>query len=105
MDLHALGQILQERRERIGLSRAAVGRRAGISSSYVSRVERVVQQSNGEPTKPSEGVLRRWAIALGWDDSSTHDLLSLAGYGDPSSTPMLPPTRTPLHYPQARSLK
>jgi SOS-response transcriptional repressor LexA len=58
--IREFGRLLRERRERLAISQRAVARRAGIDSSYLSRLE------SGDPAYKSVGqdVLRQLAAAL-----------------------------------------
>lgn len=67
----ALGERIKELREAAGLTHAEVAERAGISRSYVTRLEA------GKVGLPSRGVLPRLAEAL---DTTREDLLRAAGF-------------------------
>jgi len=73
----AMGHRLRELRLAKDLTHAQVGEAAGISRSYVSRLE------SGEVGLPSRDVLRRLAAVLG---TSRDDLLRAAGYLEPHPT-------------------
>ncbi|HEU0020287.1 MAG TPA: helix-turn-helix transcriptional regulator [Dehalococcoidia bacterium] len=66
-----LGKRIKELRDLSGLTHAQVGQAAGISRSYVSRLEA------GKVALPSREVLKRLAEALG---TNREDLLRAAGY-------------------------
>jgi transcriptional regulator with XRE-family HTH domain len=102
MELLELGRVLRERRESIEISKAAIARRAEISDSYVVMVE---QGSR----RPSKAVLERWAAALGWDEASTRQVLTMAGHitqeQDSTPLPRSALTSGALHFPQPRRME
>ncbi len=107
MDLEALGEVLRERREAIGISKAELARRVGISESYVSLVEQ------GD-RRPSRGVLEHWVRALRGEaeptDSYFGALLRLAGHENPEEDQGIPAVPLPfgggtLYFPQPRRLE
>jgi transcriptional regulator with XRE-family HTH domain len=111
MDLQELGRALQERREAIGLTRAAVARRVDVSPSYITMVEEAQPRPGGRPSQASREVLERWVGALGWDERDApyiNQLLVLAGHvlPDPTRPPAdLPFSTGALHYPQPKRLE
>jgi transcriptional regulator with XRE-family HTH domain len=72
--------MLRRCRRRVGLSQSEVARKAKISPSYVSRLEREAR----EP--PSRDVSLRLAAALGMDSAGTDALLLAAGHAPQRST-------------------
>src|SRR5438309_1272375 len=96
MDLQELARVLEERREAIGIPRAELARRVGVSTNYVWMVERAKPREDGQPSQPSKDVLERWAEKLGWDEPYTKQLLILAGHTAPElHTNTLPAPRLP----------
>jgi transcriptional regulator with XRE-family HTH domain len=83
MNLQRLGAVLHERREALGIPRTEIARRVGVTPTYVWLIEGARPRKNGEPSRPTEAVLERWARALGMDDRYTRQILLLAGYGEP----------------------
>lgn len=77
-----MGAALQGRRESLGLPRAELARRIRVTPTYVWMVERARRRKNGDPSRPAELLLQRWAQALGMDQRYTHQVLLLAGYGE-----------------------
>ncbi|MGH9278512.1 MAG: helix-turn-helix domain-containing protein, partial [Acidimicrobiales bacterium] len=67
-DADGLGSTVRAARLSLGLSQAALARRAGISPSYLSRIEGAAWL-NGGPW-PSDGVLRALARALNLSSTS-----------------------------------
>jgi transcriptional regulator with XRE-family HTH domain len=110
IDLVELGRALQERRQAVGIPRAEVARRTGVSSNYIWAIERARKRKGGNPSQPSKEILERWAKALGWDEVYTRQILALAGHGDPK-TPVEAQPRLPFdgvgafHFPQPRALE
>jgi transcriptional regulator with XRE-family HTH domain len=91
MDLKKLAEVLTERRERIGISRAELARRAKLGRSTLWIYERGESPATGEPTRPAKDKLERLAAVLTFspDDQQMFltQLLELAGYEDlPNST-------------------
>jgi transcriptional regulator with XRE-family HTH domain len=75
----ALGDRVRKRRKALGLTAKALAKAAGVSTSYISQVERGHQQD------PSLPALRRLADALSMD---LHALLGAqATKGEPASIP------------------
>lgn len=66
--------LLIEYRKAAGVSQSALARQAGVSPSYVNRLER------GERTPPSREVVLRIAAALGLDAVERDRLLLSGGY-------------------------
>lgn len=58
-----LADVIREARRRAGLSQAALARRAGVSASYMSRIEGAAWERGGP--WPTDAVLRALARALG----------------------------------------
>jgi len=58
-----LASVIRESRRRAGLSQAALARRAGVSASYLSRIEGAAWERGGP--WPTDAVLRALARALG----------------------------------------
>lgn len=102
MELLELGRVLRERREAIEISKAAIARRAEVSESYVVMVEQGSRRA-------SKAVLERWAAALGWDEASTRQVLTMAGHiTQEQDSPPLPRsalTSGALHFPQPRRME
>ena len=110
MDMEELGQVLLERREALGISRAEIARRIGVSPSYVWLVEEAKPRKSGNPSQPSKEVLESWAKVLGWDAPYTRQLLVLSGHipSAPSATTRphrLPFTAGTLHFPQPKKME
>jgi len=110
MDLAELGKVLLERRESLGIPRAEIARRIGVTAGYVWMIERAKPRQRGMPSQPSEEVLKRWAKALGWDEPYVKQLLSLAGQIGPESSDStrsspLPVAADVLHFPQPRKIE
>ena len=108
MDLVELGRLLHERREALGIPRAVVARRIGVTPSYVWMVEQAKKRKTGQPSQPSKDLLIQWAKALGWDEPYTRQLLVLAGHvqSDSASGLSLPfGGAGALHFPQPRSME
>jgi transcriptional regulator with XRE-family HTH domain len=72
--------LLERFRDRAGLSQSELARAAGISASYINRVEKEERQP------PSRSVVLRIAKALGLDSATTDTLLLAAGYAPERST-------------------
>lgn len=79
-NLPELGQILESRRKDIGISRALLARKIGISTSYAWMIERARGRKGIEPSYPSEVVLERWADELRFTNQERRRARSLAGY-------------------------
>lgn len=80
MDLDKLGELLRERRESLGIPRAKLARRVGISPSYMWTVEQAAKRKGGQPSQPTQPILEEWAAQLGLGISQTRELLRLAGH-------------------------
>jgi transcriptional regulator with XRE-family HTH domain len=84
MDLKKLGEVLSERIERIGISRAELARRVKMSRSTLWIYERGESPATGEPTKPAKDKLERLAAVLTFTPDERQQflamLLELAGY-------------------------
>jgi transcriptional regulator with XRE-family HTH domain len=72
-----LGRRIRQLRDGLGLTHEEVAKRAGISRSYVTRIEA------DKVDLPSKEILPRLAEALG---TTREDLLRAAGYLDPYPT-------------------
>ncbi|MCI2430468.1 helix-turn-helix domain-containing protein [Candidatus Acetothermia bacterium] len=72
-DLQALGKLLREYRERAQLTRAQLARRARISASFVTYLEKGHR-------RPSAAIIARIAQALGLRADQQKQLLQSAGY-------------------------
>ena len=80
---NALGRTIQDARHNQGLSAYQVAERMGtVHRSTVQRIE------SGEITRPRPETLKRFAQVL---DLEEEDLLSLAGYVQPSDLPGFEP--------------
>jgi len=66
--------LLKRYRNRAGLSQSELARRAGISASYVNRLE------EGERQPPSRSVVLQISEALRLDSTATDALVLAAGY-------------------------
>jgi transcriptional regulator with XRE-family HTH domain len=91
MDLKKLAEVLTNRIEQIGISRAELARRAKIGRSTLWIYERGESPATGEPTKPAKDKLERLAQVLTFNPDEREEflaqLLVLAGYeGFPNST-------------------
>ncbi len=78
-DTQNLGSLIKRQRIRIGLTLPALATKSGVSSSYLSRIEKARRY-------PSVNVLRKIAKPLGLDEK---ELFNLAGYL-PSEYPVSP---------------
>lgn len=76
-DMERIGTAVQQRRQELGLSAAALAAAAGISATTMSKVE------NGGGAQPS--TLARISVALGWP----RDALALVGAGAPPPDPVV----------------
>lgn len=76
-----LGTLLKARREQLGLSTRALGKKAGVNDSTVVRLEQ------GSRTNPRPAILAKLSQALGL---SLADLYSIVGYAVPQDLPDLP---------------
>src|SRR5947209_5974311 len=80
IDFSLLGSALKERREALGIPRAEIARRVGVTATYIWLVEGARPRKSGQPSRPTQAVLERWARALGMDDRYARQLLIMAGY-------------------------
>lgn len=78
----SVGVLLAERRKALGLSRAEVARRVGITDSSLLRFE------DGTISRPRPDVLKTLAETL---DLDLADLYAAAGYVQPTSLPSFAP--------------
>jgi transcriptional regulator with XRE-family HTH domain len=72
--------LLERFRNRVGLSQSELARVAGVSASYINRVEK------GERQPPSRSIVLRIAEALALDSAATDTLLLAGGYAPDRST-------------------
>jgi transcriptional regulator with XRE-family HTH domain len=80
LDLTRLGHELRTRRRALRIPSAELARRIGVSPTYVWLIEQSKPRKSGEPSRPSEDLLRRWMAALGMDTSEAQRIRELAGY-------------------------
>src|SRR5918999_3458683 len=84
MDLKKLAEVLTERRERIGISRAELARRAKLGRSTLWIYERGESPATGVPTRAAKDKLERLAAVLTFTPDERQQflamLLELAGY-------------------------
>jgi transcriptional regulator with XRE-family HTH domain len=92
-----LATAVREARRAAGLSQAALARRAGISASYLSRIEGAAWEHGGP--LPADGVLRALARALGV--SSTALVALRVAARDRQATGAGPPARATRRSPYA----
>jgi transcriptional regulator with XRE-family HTH domain len=83
LDLSRLGHELRTRRRALRIPSAELARRIGVSPTYVWLIEQSKPRQSGEPSRPSEDLLRRWMAALGMDASDARRIRELAGYFGP----------------------
>ncbi len=88
-----LAGVIVEARRAAGLSQAALARRAGISPSYLSRIESGAWQRGGP--LPADGVLRALARALGVSSTRLVALRREARGGPAVATPLGRANRRP----------
>lgn len=81
MDTFAI--ILEQNRTRVRATQAELARAAGISASYINRMEK------GDRPPPSRDVVLRIAESLHLDGGETDELLLSAGYA-PLASAVLP---------------
>lgn len=127
MDLYRFGRELKERRRVLGISRAELARRVGVTPAYIWLIEGAIPRKGGDPSHPSEELVIRWSRALGMDEQYTQQALHLAGYGPsqddrspsiatgetPAPAGILPPAvqqnaslaHAPVHYPPPPELR
>jgi transcriptional regulator with XRE-family HTH domain len=80
LDLSRLGHELRTRRRALRIPSAELARRIGVSPTYIWLIEQSKPRKSGEPSRPSEDLLRRWMTALGMDASESQRIGELAGY-------------------------
>ncbi len=80
MDLIKLGEILQQKRDTLGLPATTVARRAGIARTTLWKVERGEDPRTGKPSRLSKDKLERLLTVLGVDRLEQVSFLQLAGY-------------------------
>jgi transcriptional regulator with XRE-family HTH domain len=80
LDLSRLGHELRTRRRALRIPSAELARRIGVSPTYVWLIEQSKPRQSGEPSRPSEDLLRRWIAALGMSASEALQIRELAGY-------------------------
>jgi transcriptional regulator with XRE-family HTH domain len=83
LDLPRLGHELRIRRRALRIPSAELARRIGVSPTYIWLIEQSKPRKGGEPSRPSEDLLRRWMTALGMDASESQRIGELAGYFGP----------------------
>lgn len=87
MDLKKLGQMLQQKRETLGLPATTVAKRAGIGRTTLWKVERGEDSRTGQPSRLSKDKLERLLEVLGMSQREKVHLLQLAGYIDDTIQP------------------
>lgn len=97
-----LAAVLVEARRAAGLSQAELARRAGISASYLSRIEGAAWEHGGP--WPSDSVLRALARALGLSSTDLVAMQRTARSGHPAASPAGHPARTNRRLPYAVAL-
>jgi transcriptional regulator with XRE-family HTH domain len=84
MDLKKLAEVLSQRIEQIGITRAELARRAKIGRSTLWVYERGESPATGEPARPAKDKLERLAAVLTFNPDEYQaflaQLLELAGY-------------------------
>jgi transcriptional regulator with XRE-family HTH domain len=80
LDLPTLGRELRAQRRSLRIPSAELARRIGVSPTYIWLIEHAKPRSNGEPSRPSDDLLRRWTSATGMIGSQTREMRELAGY-------------------------
>lgn len=106
MDLTTLGRILLEGREGMGMSRAELARRLGVTSHYVWQIEHGNDRSERRSIRPSATLLEQWSTTLGWDSVATEQLLILAGHRESNLDNVLGPQFfTGFGFPKPRELE
>jgi transcriptional regulator with XRE-family HTH domain len=83
LDLSRLGHELRARRRTLRIPSAELARRIGVSPTYVWLIEQSKPRKSGEPSRPSEDLLRRWIAALGMSASEALQMREAAGYFGP----------------------
>jgi transcriptional regulator with XRE-family HTH domain len=82
LDLQTLGGELRRRRRALRIPSAELARRIGISQTYIWLIEKAKPRTSGEPSRPSEDLLRRWTAVLGMGEAEARGIYELAGYFD-----------------------
>lgn len=79
-DLRAVGKLLRQRREELGLRKSDVARRVGVTPAYITLIEDATprRQGKGKPSQPGNDVLTAWAQVLGLDRDQTRTILRVA---------------------------
>jgi transcriptional regulator with XRE-family HTH domain len=105
MDLKKLAEVLSQRIEQTGISRAELARRAKLGRSTLWIYERGESPATGEPTRPAKDNLERLAAVLTFHPDERQkfltQLLELAGY-ETSPMPYMAQTATSLSIPTSR---
>lgn len=78
---------IRQRRSELELSARELARRASVSASYVSVLERGLNPKTQRPTRPAPTALQQVAVAL---QLPAEELLSLAGYDLQAQTTEIP---------------
>ena len=97
-----LATTISEARQAAGLSQVALARRAGISPSYLSRIEGAAWERGGP--LPADGVLRALARALGLSSTALVSLRQAAEDRQTACSPPGPPLRRRSRLPYAVSV-
>jgi transcriptional regulator with XRE-family HTH domain len=96
VDLETLGRLLRQRREDLGISRAGLARRLGVSANYLWMIEAAIDRAGGAPSRPGEDLLGRWSDALAISALYRHYFMRLAGYAEGGTEePILEETGAP----------
>src|SRR5437660_739705 len=80
LDLPTLGRELRSIRRGLRIPSAELARRIGVSPTYVWLIEQAKPRTSGEPSRPSEDLLRRWTAALGMNADDAQRIRERAGY-------------------------
>jgi transcriptional regulator with XRE-family HTH domain len=83
LDLSRLGRELRAQRRSLRIPSAELARRIGVSPTYIWLIEHAKPRTNGEPSRPSEHLLRRWTAAIGMSAVEAQEIRELAGYFGP----------------------
>jgi transcriptional regulator with XRE-family HTH domain len=83
LDLSKLGHELRTRRRALRIPSAELARRIGVSPTYVWLIEQSKPRKSGEPSRPSEDLLRKWTSAIGMSATDAQEIRELAGYFGP----------------------
>jgi transcriptional regulator with XRE-family HTH domain len=86
LDLPIVGEELRSRRRALRIPSAELARKIGVSPTYIWLIEQSKPRKGGEPSRPSEDLLRRWMAALGMTESEAQRIRELAGYFGPAPT-------------------